>query len=219
MLERVRGISGAAAVVECLKDNIDRLSTLNERAQDLLFELEVGGRLAARGFPVSFAEPGIRLDFPSVAVGLPCKRPRSARKIVENVRDGVVQLQRAKLSAGVVVVSVELIVHPPAPTGGLSAKKPAPKNWVATTIEEADEGARTMVREAVKPPLPELNGLFAKHAELAGVLFCGVITALLSSPSAYAYRWLNFSMSSPRDTRSPSVTELLGYFIQGGGGE
>lgn len=219
MLERVRSVPGAATVVVCLQDNIDRLSTLNERAQDLLFELEVGGRLAARGFPVSFAEPDIRLNFPSVAVGLPCKRPRSARKIVENVRDGVAQIQRAKLSAGVVIVSVEPIVHPPAPTGGLSAKKPAPKNWLATTVHEADEAARTMIREGVEPLLPELNSLFAKHAELAGVLFCGVITALLSSPRAYAYRWLNFSVSSPRGTKSPSVAELLGYFVQGGGGE
>jgi hypothetical protein len=214
MLERVRGVPGADVVVLCLKENIDRLSTLHERAQDLLFELEVGGRLAASGFPVSFAEPDIRLDFPTVSIGLPCKRPRSARRIVVSVREAVAQIQRAKLSVGVVVVSIEPIVHPPAPTGGLSGKKPAPKNWVASTVEEADTGARTMVREAVEPLLPKINGLFAKHSELAGVLFCGAFTALLNLPRAYAYRWLNFSVSSPRDTR---LTELLGAFVQSNG--
>lgn len=174
--------------------------------------------MAARGCPVFFAEPDIRLNFPSVTIGLPCKRPRSQKKIVENIGDGVDQLERAALT-GVVVVSVEPIVHPPAPHGGLSVKKPAPKNWVADTPEAVDKAARRMIHEAVDPLLRDINELFAKHSALAGVLFCGPITALLSKPSAYAYRWLSFSLPSPRDTRSPTVTELLGLFVQGTDGE
>lgn len=215
LLERVRTVPGSAAVVECVRGNVDRLSTMNERAQDLLFELEVGGRLAARGLPIVFAEPDIRLDWPRVSVGLPCKRPRSVRKIVSNIRDGVDQIGKTGLSAGVVIVSMEAILHPAAPTGGLSSEKPRPKNWVANTFEEADNFARTMVHTELESLLPDLTRLFARHSELAGVVFCGTITAMATASRAYAYRWLNFSVSSFRDKRSPTLTEMLGSYIQG----
>jgi hypothetical protein len=219
LLERVRTVPGSAAVVECVRGNVDRLSTMNERAQDLLFELEIGGRLAARGLPVSFAEPDIRLDWPSVSVGLPCKRPRNVRKIVANIRDGVDQIGRSGMSAGVVIVSIEPILHPPAPTGGLSAEKPRPKNWVASTFEEVDDFARTMVHTELEPILPDVTRLFARHSGLAGVVFCGTITAMAITSRSYAYKWLSFSISSPRDRRSPSLAEMLGCYIRGNEGE
>jgi hypothetical protein len=205
-------------VATCLGENIDRLTTMHEKAQDLLFEIEVGGRLAARGLPVVFAEPDIRLEFTRDPLGLPCKRPRTSKGIVRCIRDAVEQLERANLS-GIAVLSLEAIVHPPAPKGGLSAKKPAPMHWAAETIREADVAADRIVRGTLQPHLPDIGKLFTKNRRFAGVLFCGVITVWLSAPSAYAYRWLSYPFANPTDEQSPSLTELLGYFIRGGGGE
>ena len=131
-----------------------------------------------------------------------------------NLRKAVRQLEGAKL-LGVAVCSVEPILHPPAPRGGLSAQKPAPTSRFAASAEERDAFADQTLKTAIQVQLPEINRLFGGHECLAGVLFCGAFVALLEDPSAYTYRWLSRSVARPDDPQAATLTNLLRQLLAG----
>jgi hypothetical protein len=135
------------SLLEWLREPFDSLQTLDAKAQDHLFELEVGAALANEGKRVRFEEPdvvveGLSPKIPELAV--PCKRPRSIRRVSDRVRDAVHQARRKDLPA-IAAVCLDSVLN----TRG---DPRAPVTWLASSTREALDGGyahfRDIVREA-----------------------------------------------------------------------
>lgn len=80
-----------------LTSRLNRLNSVgNPRARDILFELEVAGRIARHPeLKVSFEEPDIVIDMPVGFLALACKRLTSVKQIDKRIRKAADQGSRS----------------------------------------------------------------------------------------------------------------------------
>ena len=170
----------ARAKVRLLKGSFDRLHSLDGQSQDALFELEVAGRLVARQVAVSFAEPDIVI-FPGTPgqMALACKRPRRQGRLADCIRRAAAQIRQNP--PGVIVVGVEALLQRDPVSG-------RPILYTVSTPEEFHDGVDQHLATTVQGARRALERAFL-NGSVMGALFCGIVTAWSSSPSAYLWKW------------------------------
>lgn len=84
----------------------------NSDGRNFMFELIVGGRLAAAGFRPSFDKgPDVQVEFADLQVGIQCKRPFSTSGLEKNIRKAIHQLQACKTDLNLIAVSVSRLLN------------------------------------------------------------------------------------------------------------
>jgi hypothetical protein len=85
----------------------------NSGGRNFMFELIMGGRLAAAGFSPSFYKgPDVQFEFAGLQVAVQCKRPFSASGLEKNIRKAINQLKEAKADLGLIAISVSRLLNP-----------------------------------------------------------------------------------------------------------
>jgi hypothetical protein len=85
----------------------------SNQGRNFAFELIVGGRLAAAGFPPQYGgQSDVGFQFASLQMGIQCKRPLSEKKLERHIRAAINQVESASAYHGIVAVSLSRIVNP-----------------------------------------------------------------------------------------------------------
>lgn len=189
-----------------MRARIDRIETQDDQGQDLLFELEIAGRLARwPGLEIELAEPDILIRYPPLSepLALACKRPRSVRSVGHAVEAARNQI-RTHGHPGAIVVGLEAIFH------------------------RSDEGARPYVYSLDSPAdarrdgdavANEIASALAAHPDrmfdprVAGIYLCGLLTYWSRQPSAYGYLWIRKSIPNPEAPGGPEVIDMLNHLL------
>jgi hypothetical protein len=100
-------------VQRLLKDSVlPQNDTLNSPGRDAQVELYVGAVCRKAGLPgVNHEEPDIVCSFRGKPFGVAIKRIKSQQQFVNRVREGAIQIQKAKLD-GVVVIDTSIALNP-----------------------------------------------------------------------------------------------------------
>lgn len=96
-----------------LNKRLDRLNKEgNSKAPDILFELEIAGRLARYKtfLNIQFDEPDIVIEFKGGKLGISCKRPKGINRLPERIKEAAKQGKKSGLSFFVFVGVRELIM-------------------------------------------------------------------------------------------------------------
>lgn len=183
-----------------MQGRFDRLGSLHKTSQDVLFELEVAGRLAGRGLHCVFAEPDIvLLAGANGRLGFACKRPRSEGAIKTAVRRAAWQIR--KNPPGLIVIGVEAILQGDPKTGApFLFQSPSPDEFYA----EVDERAKALADNSASVT----SRAFADDS-VWGILFCGVVTAWTKVPSAFVYKWAHYVVPNPRLAGSAEALKAI----------
>lgn len=187
-----------------IQQRLDRMETQDEQSQDLLFELDIAGRLARwDGLAIELAEPDIVIRYPSAETppfAIACKRPRSADSLIRSIARAKSQIGRSG-HRGLIAVSTDAIFH-------RSGDPTRP------TIVYQARSASDAQREG-KQILHDLAATISSHRDdafddaVGGVYLCGILTFWSGEPSAYSYTWLREPV--PNDAH-PHTSELLQAF-------
>jgi len=143
--------------VRRFRERLDALTSVIAPAQELLLELEIGAALASGGLDVSFEEPpDLVLSGDGLpALGVACKRPRSALGIDSLVRKGIHQL-RARGLPGTILMCVDAIMNV-SPNGKpiefFSKRRAALTEGGWVRFKTACEGLSRAVRRRTDPTL------------------------------------------------------------------
>jgi hypothetical protein len=84
----------------------------NAEGRNFMFELILGGRLAAAHLNPAFEEPDIRFKFAGLDVAVQCKRPLNEPGLERNIHKGVKQLGDVKADLRLIALSVSRILLP-----------------------------------------------------------------------------------------------------------
>ena len=85
----------------------------NNSGRNFMFELIMGGRLAAAGYSPSFDKgPDVQFEFAGLQVAVQCKRPFSASGLEKNIRKAINQLEESKADLRLIVISVSRLLNP-----------------------------------------------------------------------------------------------------------
>jgi hypothetical protein len=164
-----------------------------------LLEIEVAGRLARAGLKPVFAEPDVRVRIMGRDLGVPCKRPRSVKRIADALRDARGQVKRSGGGPAVTVLGIEAIIQP-----ANAEAEDVPLWTVGTayptmaTFYAAAELARTTAMEEARREIES-----HRHEEgMVGVYVWAFAAAKIISPPSYGARWLSVSLPGATDEAS-----------------
>jgi hypothetical protein len=88
----------------------------NNEGRNFMFELIMGGRIAAAGFTPFFDRgPDVYFEFAGVDVAVQCKRPFSIGKLERNIEKAIDQLRSGNAGLNLIAVSVSRLVCPADP--------------------------------------------------------------------------------------------------------
>jgi hypothetical protein len=188
-LDRAKTIRGAKEKVMRVKKQLNRLTTQDSAAQDVLFELQIGGRLLRPGVEMAFDEPDIVITDPtdgSMTIGVACKRPHNVDRLKERVREAANQIEALRHSGNVIVVDVEPLFHksndPEKPTmswvGGPEWVKAEAGKILATAVQAADSEIAYALQKGVD-----------------GIVFCGIVVGW--SRTMHHWSWICTPISAP----------------------
>jgi hypothetical protein len=178
---RIRGSQQHARL--WIRKRIDRTETQDEQGQDLMFEMEIAGRLARwPGLEIEFAEPDILVRYPadSPPMALACKRPRSEASLGRAVEEARQQLGSSG-HRGAIVVGTEAIFH-------RSDYPSRPIIYSVETPREAREGGEQVLENLARAIRAYPQRMFDRN--VGGVMLCGILTYWSKRPSAYGYAWI-----------------------------
>lgn len=208
MFEQARRVARALLVTQSmpgsserarhLRKRFDRLKTQNELAQDVLFEIEMAGKLAEAGIPIAFEEPDI-IAFPSqpTEIAFACKRPRTSKAIKQCLRDASRQICDSGRD-GVILIGVEAILHRDEPTG-------RPITYT-TPISDLQPFGRHKLDQSLGSLNPSLAGAF-RSDQVLGVIFCGILTAW--ARTEYRYAWIRRSIPNLTQVSSGTLLAVI----------
>ena len=200
LLTRAPQIAGARDHVKrWIRKRIDRIESLDEEAQDLLFELEIAGRLAKwRSIRVQLAEPDILFELPNTPAqfALACKRPRTIKSSGRALEEAAQQIRKNR-RPGIIVLGMEAIFH-----GSQLPKRPVVVYQAETPHDAKRHGSGIMDIVAEETSVHQQR---AFQGEVDGALLCGILTYWCKRPSAYAYAWLRRPILNPRVPESESI--------------
>ncbi len=235
-LDRARTIRGAKEKVLRVKKQINRLTTQDSAAQDVLFELEIGGRLLRPGVRMVFDEPDIVITDPtdsSLTIGVACKRPHNVDRLKERVREGANQIQAHPHSGNVIVVDVEPLFHK-FNEGDVLGDQMDPWLEPDEPTDLPDPGPSDVEPDEPTDPLPAVRhwvgepelvkasaeGILAAAVQAAhsdieyafqkgvdGIVFCGIVVGW--SRTMHHWSWICTPISAP------SATEFAEIIAQG----
>ncbi len=159
-----------------LNKRLDRLSERGEsKARDILFELEVAGRLARQHpkWTVVFKEPDLAIQTPVKNVGLACKRPRSKKRLSPSIREAADQCVRSGLDAFVIVGTEEILQ-----TQGF---------LYARTLKELEQQSNELLNVLFLDCYGALERALGKGA--AGVMLCCRFVGLVGDQPNLSIQW------------------------------
>ncbi len=85
----------------------------NSGGRNFMFELIVGGRLAAAGLSPSFDQgPDVQFEFAGLQAAVQCKRPFSASGLEKNIKKAINQLEGTRAELRLIAVSVSRLLNP-----------------------------------------------------------------------------------------------------------
>lgn len=97
-----------------LNKRLDRLNREGDsKAPDILFELEVAGRLARfkTFWNIQFAEPDIVIEFPGGEIAISCKRPKGVKGLSGRIKAAAKQGDKSDLSFLIIVGVRDIIME------------------------------------------------------------------------------------------------------------
>jgi len=200
-------VKNADGHLRWLRKRLDRLRirTFDEakerEAGDLLFELEIAGRLAMwERHEISFEEPDIILTAGTSTVALACKRPRSEKSLKSALIKAGKQLRNTHRS-GFIVIGAEYLLH-----GVDEQGRPA---TIVTAFSEGHAAAQgeEALRSAEEACRPEIEKVFAEGT--GGVLFVGVLVYITQNPMIFGYRWITRIVANPDVRYAPQLLSLI----------
>lgn len=189
-----------------IQKRIDRTETQVEEAQDLLFEVEIAGRLARwPGMQIELAEPDILIRYPadSEPLALACKRPRSENSLERAIRDAKRQILAAGYE-GIILVGTEALFHMPADSSG-------PVTFKAETPAEARSAGEERTRQIMAAFSASAKWLWANR--IGGVYFVGILTYWSARPSSYGYAWIRDSLPNPTLGGASAALQRLDWLL------
>jgi hypothetical protein len=133
-------------------------SQRNSHGRNFMFELVIGGRLAAASLLPSFDRgPDLEFSFAGLRVAVQCKRPLSESGLGGTIKKAVSQLKKDKADLSLVAVSVSRLMNP----GGLD------------TIPEVErpETAHQYLNERVRQIAFSTRRFWHGKIDRAGILF------------------------------------------------
>ena len=201
----VRRVPGASEKVHSCQNQLNRLETLDSKAQDTLFEIEIAGRLSSGGLAVALTEPDVVATVPGFGdVSLACKRPRSKNGIRKRLGQAATQItQRGR--PGVIVMGVEALLHPPKTVKGLTK----PTLWIAETNKDlAEMGSRVL--QAIHEEMAPVIARDCSRPLVVGIAWVGVIAGRVREPLSYASHWLCLTIENPEHPQSPGLMRRVG---------
>lgn len=215
-LERIRNVPGAPEKVRSVLKEYNRLKSQDEPSQDILFEIEIAGRLAINSLSPAFDEPDIIVGSSSLwnELGIACKRPRKVSTFPRNLADAARQINSSG-TPGVIVANLEPLFHRSQVPRADNPKKMKPIVWKSDTIQELDQYADNIANHAMKYVKRDLRRLFEKHQLLLGVIFAGMITGWNHSPAANIWQWRSHTVVNPHVEGSQQIVERLSNLIRG----
>jgi len=84
----------------------------NSEGRNFMFELIIGGRLAAAGFRPSFNKgTDVHVEFEGLQVSIQCKRPLSMSGLEKNIMKAIHQLKADKADLSLIAVSVSRLLN------------------------------------------------------------------------------------------------------------
>ena len=143
----------------------------NNRGRNFMFELVIGGRLAAAGFHPSFdSGPDVHFEFANLQVAVQCKRPLSTKAFEKTIGKGIAQLKADRADLGLIAVSVSRILNAGDPNQIHEVSHP--------------EMARGYVQDRLLEIAQQTQRLWSGRLENAGILFYAFIP-ICSSDGMY----------------------------------
>ena len=154
-----------------LNKRLDRLNREGDsRAPDMLFELEVAGRLARfkTFWNIQFAEPDIVIEFPGGKIGISCKRPKGINRLSERIKEAAKQGNKSDLSFLIIVGVRDIIME----DSFLRFRTNDEFNKLV------DDSLEILMNNCSVP----INYAFEKGA--GGVIFCDRFVAFIDEPNS-----------------------------------
>lgn len=156
--------------VKFLKKRLDRLSIRGDsKAPDILFEMEVAGRLAGKhpNLVIKFDEPDIVVEYPNGRVGFSCKRPKNETRLFERIKEAAEQGKRTNMPFFVVISADEILI---------------PASFIEfRTRKELDRQIKNSLTGLMKKCTRSVKQAFEKGA--GGVILCARKVAFIREPS------------------------------------
>jgi hypothetical protein len=157
--------------VKFFNKRLDRINRIGDsHAPDILFELEVAGRLARarvfRNVNIQFEEPDIVIEFPGGRIALSCKRPKSIRRLSERIKEAANQGSKTDLSFLVIIGVREIIIKQPF--------------FKFKTQEEFTKHVNDSLNRLLDMCSNSISYAFEKGA--GGVIFCDRFVAFVEEP-------------------------------------
>jgi hypothetical protein len=130
----------------------------NSAGRNFMFELIMGGRLAAAGFTPSFDKgPDLHFEFDGLQVAVQCKRPLSTSGLAKNISRAIAQLEKNNADIGLIAISASRLLNPGDPD-------------VIPDVLSA-ELAHAYLRDRLRQIADETHRFWSGKIDRAGILF------------------------------------------------
>jgi hypothetical protein len=168
----------------------------NNQGRNFMFELVMGGRLAAAGLRPSFDRgPDLEVEFAGLRVAVQCKRPLSQSGLEANINKAISQLKTDNAELSLVAVSVSRLLNP-GDLGGIPEVAQA-------------ELAHAHLQERVRKIADETRRFWRGKLDRAGILFYAFMPIRwLQASGHYGHIMERCEIMCPIATGEPTETLL-----------
>ena len=201
-LQWAREIDGAEAKARWVRKRIDRCATLDSRAQDYLFEMEMVAHMARwRHARIAFEEPDIAIyNADGGRMVFACKRPQRIASVTGALKDARGQLAAVSGEpVAFILLGMDAIFHRGNGDEGLIVTHKAP------TPEALERLGQEHISRVETRAANEISRIFEASADTAAIIFCGMLVGTSDDPPAVLFFWVHRARPNPHQPLAERV--------------